>query len=145
MQPTEYACIPKSPGEGWQRALREQLQRHWSPTALRQLTIHRQRSSPRALLAEAGGSHLNISCQTHTKRIRHISSPYPGAWVSGTPLKTHTVTHPSSRRARLLSLLLTLHRKATCFINTKASARAKRASLTTCHFTSAGTCHRVTQ
>ena len=45
-----------------------------SPTALA-TADHRQRSSPRALLAKAGGSHLNISCQTQTKRIRHIGFP----------------------------------------------------------------------
>ena len=84
--------------------------------------VSHQRSSSRAQLAGGGGSHHTFASKNacgDTSFFPEEASPCPP--------------------------LLTLHRKATCFINTKESASPKRDSVTTCHFISAGTCQRVTQ
>ena len=84
--------------------------------------VSHQRSSSRAPLAEAGGSHCTITPQN-----AHGNTAF---------LPEETSLCPCSRLPT---------EGATCFIKTKETARAKRDSVTTRHFTSAGTCQRTTR
>lgn len=98
-------------------------------------------------LAQGEGSLTDLVTAVSHQRSSSCA-PAAGAGVHTTPshLKTCMVTHPffSEETGLCLHSWLPTER-ATCFIKTKEIARAKRDSVTTCHFTSASTCQRMTQ
>lgn len=86
------------------------------------------------------------SCLSSKAKFRCTTGWHEGVHTTPSQLKTRMVTHPFFPEETGLcprSWLPT--ERATCFIKTKEIARAKRGSVTTCHFISASTCQRMTQ